>query len=256
MATLKLKPLLTESEIQFLTSKYNRSSRRLLERKLNEVHNEIDRGAVKYTATLKNTVSEDRWNNLCNFVRPIVGISEAGAMSDADVAKAIAQVTKELTKGKMDVKPQDLDVDALDDPNAEPDELVKEVRVALNELGPVASAALAAPSILKLIGNLVDWVGSFVTKDASPEKRATTKLTNKLYKYAKKNKDKKTGKYPVPPKSEIVKTLGLSGDDEKYVDAVFERISKFVRADNIKGLKKSKQGKNPAGAIDLSLIHI
>lgn len=237
MSTLKLKPLLTESEIQFLTSKYNRSSRRLLERKLNKVHNEIDRGAVKYTATLKNTLSEDRWNNLCNFVRPIIGISEAGAMSDADVAKAIAQVTKELTKGKMDVKPQDLDIDALDDPNAEPDELVKEVRVALKE-GAVLATILAAPSIVKLIGNVADWVGSFLTKDASPEKRAITSLTNKLYKYAKKNKDKKTKKHIIPAKSDIVNALKLDEKEAKYVDAVFERIAKFTRVDNKKQRKK------------------
>jgi hypothetical protein len=250
MATLKLKPLLIENEINFLTSKYNRSTRRLLERKLNEVHNDIDKGSVKYTATLKQELSESRWNNLCNFVRPITGISEAGEMSDSDVAKAIAQVTKELTKGKMDIKPQDLDVKALDDPDAEPDELVKEVRTALNELGPIVSATLAAPSILKLVGNVADWVGSFLQKDASPEKRATTKLTNKLYKYAKKNKDKKTGKYPIPPKSEIVKTLGLSGDDGKYVDAVFKRIAEFTHKDNVKARAKSIKGKNPAGNVD------
>lgn len=250
MATLKLKPLLTENEITFLTSKYNRSTRRLLERKLNEVHNDIDRGSVKYTATLKKGLSERQWNNLRAFVQPITGISEAGEMSDSDVAKAIAQVTKELTKGKMDVKPQDIDVKALDDPDAEPDELVKEVRTALNELGPIASAALAAPSILKLVGNVADWVGSYLTKDASPEKRATTKLTNKLYKYAKKNQDKETKKFPIPPKSEIVKTLGLDEEDGKYVDAVFKRIAEFVHKDNVKGRAKSIKGKNPAGAVD------
>jgi hypothetical protein len=254
MAVIKLKDLITESfnesEINILTSKYNRSTRRLLERKLDKVHDGIDKNSVKYTSVLKNKLSEQQWNNLRSFVLPITGLSEAGAVSDSDIAKSIAQLAKELTKGKMDVDPQDIDVSALDNPNATGDDLVKEIRVALNEGDPITTAILTAPSVLKLLANIFDWVGSYLPGVGNEESRAVTALLHKIYKYAKNNKDPETKKYLIPSKLEIIKEFELNKIQQKQLDAVFDRIGKFVQADNKKGKARAALGKNPAGAMD------
>ena len=221
---------LVEKELNILTP--TRSTRRLLERKLNENAKLFEQHATSFIGVIKRTITEDQWNNFKQFMLPATGLNEAGNMSDDDIADAIAQISKEVTKGKVEIDPDTINVDAIENPNSSDDEIVEEAfKIHLTE-GLVIAAIMAAPTIIKLLSKLVNWITGF-TKNA--EQRAVSRILNRVAHIADKKDE-------IPPKKDLPALLGGVGkgifqgvsfkNDEKYIDAAYEHLAKEVAKSN------------------------
>jgi hypothetical protein len=80
-------------------------------------------------------------------------LAEAGIASDADLEKLLKGIAKDLENKKLSSKgPEDVSLDAI-----ESDDTIKED--VLNE-GLFLSLVLASPTLLKLLGKLIDWAYS------------------------------------------------------------------------------------------------
>ncbi len=231
---------LIEQEIKSIIP--NRSTRRLAERNIAKSASVVHRRSMEFVKKLKTVMTEGEWNNLQNFLLPISGVTEAAAISDDVVAKSIAQLAKEMSSGKLTIDPNDINVDALDDPTSDASDIVKESRIKLNESG--LGLLLTAPSVLKLVANVSDWVGSFLVKGGPLSKenkdgRQMTSMISKIYKMTKKNKTASGKSYKIPSKDEIITKYKLQGEELKVLDMAFKRIAKFVKEDTKKTASKT-----------------
>jgi hypothetical protein len=217
---------IVEQEIKFFFP--NRYTRRKLQ-KLTESTVVLESQAKRVAKSLKRGMSESQWTNLVNFVQPVMGVNEVGAVSDDVVAKAIAQIAKEATKGKVTVDPNKINVDALEDPKSidSKDDVIDEG--LLMEMGPLETGLLAAPTLLKFLGNIVDWIGGLTFGDE--KSRSIRRIIGRMYEYAKKNKE-------IPSKADMVKQLGgtvkgmLQGvsfeADKKYIDDAYAYLGQTI----------------------------
>jgi len=241
MATLKLVPLIETTRPQ--------------RRRFDKHERSVMREALKFTRAMKKGMSEMQWGNLQQFILPVAGLKEASAVSDDVIAKTIAKISKEMTKGKVEIDPTKIDVDDLEKGKGsaadvlEPGAIQKESKSALNEMGPVMTTILAAPTLVKFLGNIVDWAGSQVVGDE--KSRGVNRIIGRIYSTAKKRNE-------IPSKKEIesklgVFTKGTAGgaltfkDDAKYIDAAFQRIAGFVKKDNVAGKAKAEKGPGSIG---------
>jgi len=225
----------------------------------------IRRKSFEYVQAIKNTMTESEWSNLQTFTTSANGLTEA--MSDSQIADLIAKASEEVLKGKFEIDPKKIDVAAIekapDDINAvfDPGVVKKESRQSkatrkLTESQRILTESLAvtaiisAPTVLKLIGYLVDWIGSFLTKSASKEKRGMTRVISRISQIAHN-----TG--GIPSKKELATMIGkpvqwkrgpIVGvtfeDDVKYIDAAYNRIAEKVAEDNKANLEKAEKGPN------------
>lgn len=252
---------MVEQEIKSIIP--NRSKRRLVERNMAKSSATIRRKSFEYVQAIKNTMTESEWSNLQTFTTSANGLTEA--MSDSQIADLIAKASEEVLKGKFEIDPSKIDVAAIekapDDINAvfDPGVVKKESRQSkatrkLTESHRILTESLAvtaivsAPTVLKLIGYLVDWISSQVI--GSKESRGVTRVISRISQIAQN-----TG--GVPSKKELASSIGkpiqwkkgpIVGvtfeDDVKYIDAAFDRIGEFVAKDNKATLAKAEKGPN------------
>jgi hypothetical protein len=109
-------------------------------------------------------------------------LAEAGIASDADLEKLLKGIAKDLENKKLSSKgPEDVSLDAI-----ESDDTIKED--VLNE-GLFLSLVLASPTLLKLLGKLIDWAYSKLA--LTSEERKELESYKKQYEEAEKSGDEK-----------------------------------------------------------------
>jgi hypothetical protein len=109
-------------------------------------------------------------------------LAEAGIASDADLEKLLKGIAKDLENKKLSSKgPEDVSLDAI-----ESDDTIKED--VLNE-GLFLSLVLASPTLLKLLGKLIDWAYSKLA--LTSEERKELESYKKQYEEAEKAGDEK-----------------------------------------------------------------
>jgi hypothetical protein len=91
-------------------------------------------------------------------------LKEAGIASDADLENLIKGIAKDLAKKDLtDKAPEDVSLDAVEDSTKQKNE------DALNE-GLVLTLILASPTLIKLLGKLIDWAYSKLALSADEKK--------------------------------------------------------------------------------------
>jgi hypothetical protein len=125
-------------------------------------------------------------------------LAEAGLASDSDIENMLKSIAKELdAKNLTDKSPEDVDLDVIE--KAKTEEGINEQQ--LNE-GLILTLILASPTILKLLGKLIDWVYSKLA--LSSEERELLAQNKKNYAAAVKAGDKQKQK-------ELEKQIHASG---------------------------------------------
>lgn len=109
-------------------------------------------------------------------------LAEAGIASDSDLEKLLKGIAKDLENKKLSTKgPDDISLDAI-----EADDSIKED--VLNE-GLVLTLILASPTLIKLLGKLIDWC--YAKMALSPEEKKELENYKKQYAAAEKSGDEK-----------------------------------------------------------------
>ena len=223
----------------------------------------LEQRASKAIKVLKRNFSEEQWNAAKHILSP-VGLTEieTGNMSDSDAAKAIADLAKELAPqlkvkdGAIDVKklePADIKLDAdpasIDSPEdiiSDPSIIKKEgaekliERALLKEFGVAITLILAAPTIAKFLGKIIEWIASLFR---DPIDNGTNRVIRRMKAVAAK-----TGE--LPPQKELYKELGgvwkgiTSGaisyeDDAKFIDLAYYKVADALK----KSAKKAGEAK-------------
>ena len=110
-------------------------------------------------------------------------LAEAGIASDADLEKLLKGIAKDLQAKKLSTKsPEDVSLDAI-----EADTTIKE---DLLEEGLILSLVLASPTLLKLLGKLIDW--AYAKMALTSEERKELADYKNQYEAAEKAGDEKT----------------------------------------------------------------
>jgi hypothetical protein len=108
-------------------------------------------------------------------------LKEAGGLaSDADLEKLLKKIAVELDSNKQ---PEEIDID-----NIKQDASGKEVKEAKLNEGLLLTVMLASPTLLKLLGKLIDWVYSKLALSATEKEEL--KQNQDAYKAAVKSGDK------------------------------------------------------------------
>lgn len=109
-------------------------------------------------------------------------LAEAGIASDADLEKLLKGVAKDLENKKLSTKgPEDISLNAIKlDPTIKEDIL---------EEGLILSLVLASPTLLKLLGKLIDW--AYAKMALTSEERKELADYKKQYEEAEKSGDEK-----------------------------------------------------------------
>jgi len=109
-------------------------------------------------------------------------LAEAGIASDADLEKLLKGIAKDLQNKKLSTKgPEDISLDVINS-----DDSIKED--VLNE-GLILSLVLASPTLLKLLGKLIDW--AYAKMALTSEERKELADYKKQYEAAEKAGDEK-----------------------------------------------------------------
>ena len=233
----------------------------------------LEQRASKAIKVLKRNFSEEQWTAAKHILSP-VGLTEieTGNMSDSEAAKAIVDIAKELAPqlnvkdGAIDVKklePADIKLDAdpasIDSPEdiiSDPSIIKKEgvekliERALLKEFCITITILLAAPTIAKFLGKIIEWIASLFRDE----------LDNGINRVIRRIKAvaRKTGE--LPPQEELYKELGgiwkgiASGtisyeDDAKFIDLAYHKIA--IKA----GSEFDPRSKTPI-KVDKHLLHI
>lgn len=247
------------TEIEFIRSKSNKMT--------------VEQKALAVTKALKKSLSELQWEAAKRMLATDdLSEGEFGKLSDDQVATMIANAAKELSSKaedpKVDVKhldPSDINLDIVNDPEAiqdDPKDLVTKEWAAskksltektlLREFAITVTVLLAAPTILKGIANMVDWIAGLIT--GTPESRGTARVYRKLYTVAKKSKK-------IPPQTELDKQLGgiwksaVSGisyeSDRKFTAAVYAELEEVAKKEEETFNANSKESQT----VSDSLMH-
>ena len=233
----------------------------------------LEQRASKAIKVLKRNFSEEQWNAAKHILSP-VGLTEieTGNMSDEDAAKAIADIAKELAPklnvkgGAIDVKklePTDIKLDAdpasIDSPKdiiSDPSIIKKEgvekliERALLKEFGITITILLAAPTIAKFLGKIIEWIASLFR---DPIDNGINRVIRRMKAVARK-----TGE--LPPQKELYKELGgiwkgiasatiSYEDDAKYIDLAYHKVA--IKA----GSEFDPSSETPI-KVDKHLLHI
>ena len=233
----------------------------------------LEQRASKAIKVLKRNFSEEQWNAAKHILSP-VGLTEieTGNMSDEDAAKAIADIAKELAPklnvkgGAIDVKklePADIKLDAdpasIDSPKdiiSDPSIIKKEgvekliERALLKEFGITITILLAAPTIAKFLGKIIEWIASLFR---DPIDNGINRVIRRMKAVARK-----TGE--LPPQKELYKELGgiwkgiasatiSYEDDAKYIDLAYHIVA--IKA----GSEFDPSSETPI-KVDKHLLHI
>jgi hypothetical protein len=139
---------------------------------------------------LKRIVPVQEWKSVQKVVLEILGLTESDTVTDDQIAALIQKAAKELKVPDAPDSPSDIevDVDAMEKGKEDAIELKNESKQSLHE-SLVLSAILAAPTILKLIANIIDWVYKAFTIRGEERKKYDEEKA--AFAYAKK-----TGKLP------------------------------------------------------------
>jgi len=249
------------TEIEYIRSK---SSKMTLEQK-----------ALAVTKALKKSLSELQWEAAKRMlVADNISEGDFGKLSDDEVATMIANAAKELSSQaenpEVDLKSldaSDINLDLVNDPaklQKDPEALVKQEwvigkkslseKTLLREFAITVTVLLAAPTIIKGIANMVDWIGGLIT--GTPESRGAARIYRKLNAVAHKSKQ-------IPPQTELDKELGgiwssvKSGvsykSDQKYTATVYAELEEFAKE---KGETFDANSKEPQPASNELLHHI
>ena len=233
----------------------------------------LEQRASKAIKVLKRNFSEEQWNAAKHILSP-VGLTEieTGNMSDEDAAKAIADIAKELAPklnvkgGAIDVKklePADIKLDAdpasIDSPKdiiSDPSIIKKEgvekliERALLKEFGITITILLAAPTIAKFLGKIIEWIAELFR---DPIDNGINRVIRRMKAVARK-----TGE--LPPQKELYKELGgiwkgiasatiSYEDDAKYIDLAYHKVA--IKA----GSEFDPSSETPI-KVDKHLLHI
>ena len=233
----------------------------------------LEQRASKAIKVLKRNFSEEQWNAAKHILSP-VGLTEieTGNMSDEDAAKAIADIAKELAPklnvkgGAIDVKklePADIKLDAdpasIDSPKdiiSDPSIIKKEgvekliERALLKEFGVTITVLLAAPTIAKFLGKIIEWIAELFR---DPIDNGINRVIRRMKAVARK-----TGE--LPPQKELYKELGgiwkgiasatiSYEDDAKYIDLAYHKVA--IKA----GSEFDPSSETPI-KVDKHLLHI
>lgn len=109
-------------------------------------------------------------------------LAEAGIASDADLEKLLKGIAKDLEAKKLSTKgPEEIDLDTIEsDPTIKEDVLEESLTITL---------ILASPTLLKLLGKLIDWVYAKIALSSEQKKELAD--YKEQYKAAEKSGDKK-----------------------------------------------------------------
>jgi len=139
---------------------------------------------------LKRVMQVHEWKSLQSITSGVLGLSEAEAVTDDQIAVLIQKAAKELKLTNTPDSPKDIevDLDAMEQGKEDAIELKNESKQPLQE-ALVLSAILAAPTLLTLLANVIEWVYRFFA--LSKEEKESFKKDKAAYKEALK-----TGKLP------------------------------------------------------------
>jgi hypothetical protein len=118
---------------------------------------------------LKRHTPIHEWKQLQNVVAEFYGLNESDEVSDQQIEDLMMTIAKELkSAGKIDNVPTEIDVDKLE----KGDESGIEIKESKNRLHEdiTVSLLLAAPTLLKLFGRLIEWIYRKVTLSGEEEK--------------------------------------------------------------------------------------
>jgi len=144
---------------------------------------------IRAVHELKRIIPVNEWNVIRTSLNELLGLTEAEAVTDDQLANLIQQAAKELNlPAAKDIKDIEIDQDAMEKGQEDAIELKKESKQTINE-GLTMALILGAPTILKLLANVIDWVyRAFALSD---DEKKQYKEDSAAYAYAKK-----TGKTP------------------------------------------------------------
>lgn len=109
-------------------------------------------------------------------------LAEAGIASDADLEKLLKGIAKDLEAKKLSTKgPEDVSLDAVEADASMKEEVLEE--------SLTITLILASPTLLKLLGKLIDWVYAKVALSSEQKKELAD--YKEQYKAAEKSGDKK-----------------------------------------------------------------
>lgn len=206
----------------------------------------FEQKAQLVTRALKKSMTEAQWGSVKHVLSgKKLSEGEFGNMSDQQVADMIAQAAKEL-ESKADnpavdpstIDGSDINLDMIKDPAKadEPQDLIKKEwfnkkkplveKVLLKEFAITVTVLLAAPTILKGIASVIDWIAGLIS--GTPESRGMARVYRKIYTVAHKKKI-------IPSQVELDKELGgiwsslKSGvsyaSDKDYTAKVYDEIA-------------------------------
>jgi hypothetical protein len=90
-------------------------------------------------------------------------LAEAGIASDADLEKLLKGIAKDLENKKLSTKgPEDVSLDAVEADASMKEEVLEE--------SLTITLILASPTLLKLLGKLIDWVYAKVALSSEQKK--------------------------------------------------------------------------------------
>ena len=115
---------------------------------------------------LRQITSIAEWKSLQAMIAEFHGLLEAEAVTDDQIEQLLIKAAAELKLPK----PADIDVDAIERGEDDAIQIKKESKKSLNESLTI-SLILAAPTILKLIANIVDWVYRLFTIKGEEKKK-------------------------------------------------------------------------------------
>ena len=164
---------------------------------------------------LKRHTPIHEWKQLQKMMGEMLGLNEAEAVTDQQVEDLILQVAKDLkAAGKIEKVPADIDIDKLEKGDESGIQMSESKRQINESLG--MTLLLAAPSLLKLLGKIVDWI--FRTLTLSGAEKDQWEEQKAAFDYAKK-----TGK--------TIDGKPVSEDDIHHMeDAIYK--SKFGKGIN------------------------
>ena len=118
---------------------------------------------------LKRHTPIHEWKQLQKMMGEMLGLNEAEEVTDQQIEDLMMTIAKELkSAGKIENVPTEIDVDKLEKGDESGIE-IQESKTRLHEdLG--ISLLLAAPTLLKLLGNLIEWIYRKITLGDEEEK--------------------------------------------------------------------------------------
>lgn len=118
---------------------------------------------------LKRHTPIHEWKQLQKMIGEVLGLNESEEVSDQQIEDLMMKIAKELkSAGKIENIPTSIDIDKLEKGDESGIKL-KESKTQLHEDFGL-SLILAAPTLLKLLGNLIEWIYRKITLNSEEQK--------------------------------------------------------------------------------------